>query len=448
MNRVRSILRHGITVAATFVSGTILCGADVSAREVIAQTPKELTLEQAIDLALDSQPLIAIARSQLSSSKARLTETASTYYPQLTPTLEYLYQRSSYRTGGLTSVSETDRTETAIGLRQKVFDMGLREASVDAARSGVKASEASLSNSRQSVILNVTVAFYEVLRSRELLRVQQTSVERARTTLDATKAYAEAGTVRRIDTLQAESDYRNAMVQLGVAQNNVRLAEVGLRNAMGVSTSDRVTAADVTPARPSSTPDDHPASEYIRRAMEARPDLKRDLALLDADRASARRARISAGPVIEADITGGYRFDPDPGDNRSFIASLSFPLFDGGAAQARVRAARESVKQSEQQLEIARQDIHLAVEEAYLIREEARLRIAAAQSASEAAKANYEAASAGYQEGAQTVLDVITARTQLVTAETNLVQSVYDYHTADARLQRAIGANDRANGRK
>lgn len=412
--------------------------------QAIAQEPsvRKVTLEEAINLALQVQPQLQIAASQVTVSRAQLVQTASSYYPQLTPIVDYTSRRSSYRIGGVTSTSRSERSETSLGLRQLVFDMGKREANVSAARSSVTASEYSLRNTRQSVILSVTTAYYEVLRRRELLRVQQASVERAKTTYEATKAYAEAGTVRQIDVLQAEADYRNALVQLGVAANNVRLAEIAFRNAIGLDTSDTVTAADTAPEGPQVTEKPEPVSVYVTRAMDNRPDLKRSLALLDAERASARAARISAGPVVEASLTAGYRFDPDPGSDNLLMASLSFPLFDGGASRARLRVAEENVRQSLQELALARQEIHLAVEEAYLTREESRQRLAAAKSAAEAARANYEAASAGYKEGVQTVVDVITAQAQLVTAETNLVQALYDFQTAEARLQRAIGAND------
>jgi len=404
--------------------------------------PRKLTLDQAIRLALETQPQLKIAASRLAGAKARLIETASSYYPQLAPSLDYTSSRNSYRVGGLTSTTVNERSEASLGLRQLVYDMGRREAQVAASKASVEASDFSLRNTRQTVILNVTTAYYELLRRRELLRVQETAVERAKATYDATKAYAEAGTVRQIDVLQAEADYKNALVQLSVATNDVRLAEASLRNAIGLDTRETVTASDETPSAPADNTAAETLDSLVAKAFDNRPDLKSELALLNADRASARIARINAGPVVEASITAGYRFDPDPGSNNVLMAALSFPLFDGGASRARVRQAEENLRQSQQQIALARQEIHLAVEEAYLSREEARQRLTAARSAAAAARANYEAATAGYQEGVQTIVDVITARAQLVTAETNVVQSLYDYHTAQARLLRAVGDND------
>lgn len=447
-----SITMMSASAARSFValSAALVVGAAFPARATDTptapnaqpQAPRSLSLEQAVRLALQSQPQLAIAESQLSSSRNRLVETNSSYYPQITPSIQHTSRRSSYRTGGETLVQRSDGTETSVGLRQLVFDMGKREANVAAAKSSVRAAELSLINSRQMVVLNVTNAYYELLRRRELLRVQEAAVERAKTTFEATRAFVEAGTVRQIDILQAEADYRNAQVQLGITGNNVRLAEVALRNAIGIDPDQSVTAEEGSPPWPDTKADTDGVSGRIAKAIENRPDLKRDLAYLDADRAAARLARINAGLQVEADVTAGYRFDPDPGDNQVLMATLSFPLFDGGASRARARSAAENIKQTLEQLALARQEIHLAVEEAYLSREEARQRIPASRAASEAARANYEAASASYREGTQTVVDVITARTQLVTAETNLVQALYDYHTADARLKRAIGEND------
>lgn len=410
----------------------------------VAQTkqPRAVSLEEAIRLALDHQPQLVIAKSQLIASRARLTESNASYYPQLSPNIEYRSSRSSYHIGGQTVTQTDDRSEASIALRQLIFDTGKRELSVQAARNNLRAAELSFQNTRQTVILNVTVAYYDVVRRRELLRVQEATVERAKTTLEATKAFAEEGTVRRIDILQAEADYGNARVQLGIARNDLRLAEIALRNAIGLETTDDVTASADAPSEPPEAHDKRSAQDYAADALKNRPDLLRDLAYLEADRASERIARIVAGPQVQADFTAGYRIDPDRGDNQLLLATLTYPLFDGGTTKARVRAASESVKQTQQQIELSRRDIHLAVEQAYLTREEARERVAAARSAAEAARANYEAASEGYKEGVGTVVDVITARTQLVTAETNMVQTLYDYLVADARLQRAVGVND------
>jgi outer membrane protein TolC len=155
-----------------------------------------------------------------------------------------------------------------------------------------------------------------------------------------------------------------------------------------------------------------------------------------------RIAEIESGFQVQADFSEGYRVYPDTGENRQFITSFSYPLFDAGARRAAVRGSRALLEQSQRQFEVSRQAIQLEVEQNYLIREEARIRTQAAEVARRAAQQKYQAAVASRAEGTGNIIDVITAQTQLVTAETSAVQAIYDFHTADARLKRAIAEND------
>jgi len=121
---------------------------------------------------------------------------------------------------------------------------------------------------------------------------------------------------------------------------------------------------------------------------------------------------------------------------------MTYPLFDGGLVRAQVRDARATLTQAQLAVEQTRQALQLAVDQAFISKEEARIRIGSTQSAVRAARENYAAARESQKEGAGTIIDVITAQAQLVTAETNAIQAIYDYYSADAQLQRAIGAND------
>lgn len=411
-------------------------------QEPMVDLSQPLTLENAIRIGLQNQNTLAISQSRLEASRARIKRAMASYYPQITPTFDYSNQHTNFRSGGVRLPTTSEQSVTQIGLRQLIFDMGRREANVLISRYNVRASEYDVLDARQDVIVNVSTAYYDLLRRKELVRVAQASVDRAQTTLEATRAFAEAGTGPKKDILQAEADLDNARVQLLVAQNDVRLAQTSLKNAMGIITPVAIITPDTPLEAPSLEPDRRTAADYLALAYENRPDLKRDAAGIDANRHSVKIAQINAGLLIEADFTGSYRFDPNPGDSRTFLATFSYPLFDAGASRASVQEAKAGLEQSRQQLELSRQSVQLEVENSYLLREEARARISATQAALRAAQLNFEAAREAQKEGAGTIIDVITAQTQLVTAETNAVQAIYDFYTNDARLRRAIGDND------
>ncbi len=397
-----------------------------------------LTLDRAVQIALQNQQTLGIARNQLESAKARQTQARSAYFPQIGPSFEYSNRMTTV--GGTTGTFDTK--VASIGLRQMLFDMGKREENVKASKAQLKASEFNIADTRQEIVANVTTSYYELLRRRELVDVAESSVARAKTTLDATRAFVEEGKSPKKDILQAEADYENARVNLIQAQNNVRLAMSDLRSAMGLLSMMPIILPQLEIPAPDPTPDPRPVTDYVNLAFQKRSDLKRDQANIQAVRHDVRISEIESGFQVQADFSEGLRLYPDVGEDRSFITSFSYPLFDAGARRAAVRLSRSQLEQSQRQFELSRQSIQLEVEQNYLVREESRVRTQAADAALRAAKLNYEAAAASRAEGAGDILEVIQAQTLLVTAETNAVQSIYDFHTADARLKRAIAEND------
>jgi outer membrane protein len=442
-----------LAISLSAVSAPVLAVPDSDPRKAgkeeksaFQETPVDLTqpltLERAIQIGLQNQSTLGIAQSQLEASRARVTQARSAYFPQIAPSYQYSSQLSTFTVNGQKVKGTVEQSVTQIGAQWTLFDTGKREENVLASRYSARASEYNVLDTRQAVIVNVSTTYYDLLRAKDLVRVAQASVDRARTTLEATRAFAEAGTSPKKDILQAEADYDNAQVQLIQAQNDVRLAMTSLKNAMGILTPLPIITPDTPLPTPSSTPDTRTVADYLKLAFDNRPDVKRETASIDASRHDVKIAQINSGLTVEAGLNEGYRLDPDPGENRTFTTTFSYPLFDAGLTRAQVRQAKANLEQSRRQLQLTKQNIQQAVEQSYLLREEARLRLGATQSALRAAQENYNAARESQKEGAGTIIDVITAQTALVTAEINAVQAIYDFYTADANLQRAIGEND------
>jgi outer membrane protein len=411
-------------------------------QQIAADLSKPLTLENAIKIGLQNQNTLGIAKAQVDSSKARITESKSSYYPQIAPTFQYSSQLTTLNTPTGRQTGVFEQSTTRIGLQQLIFDMGKREENVLVAKYGAKSSEFNLLDARQIVIVNVATAYYELLRRIELVKVADSSVDRAKTTLDSTRESARVGAIAAKDVFQAEADYDNAKVQQIIARNDVRLAATSLKTAMGVLTQVPITTPTDPLPTPSETPDTKQAVDYLNTALERRSDLRSQQAAIDSNRHNVKIANINAGVTVTSTVTEGYRIDPNPGEDRDFVTSFSYPLFDAGATRAAVRIAKSTLDQAKFQLELTKQAIQQDVENQYVLREEARARIGAANAAVKAAKINYDAATAARQEGAGTIIEVITAQNALVTAETNAVQAIFDFYSADARLRRATGEND------
>jgi outer membrane protein len=456
---------HALMLATTLMSLSPVLRADSTGKPnkkdnkkgqtgqtTIQETPVDLSqplsLDKAIRIALEHQNTLGIAKSQVESARAGITRAQAQYYPSVSPSYSYSSSLTSQRFNGQQQTGTVESSVTQIGASMLLFDMGKREQNVALSRASAQAAQFNVLDTRQGIIENVAVAYYELKRRKELVRVSDASVERASKTLEAVTESEKAGAAPKKDVLQAQADYENAKVQQLQANNDVRIGQTQLKNAMGILSNQPVLVEEEPLPPPPSTPDTKTTTDYLQMAFNNRPDLKRDTANINANRRNVNIANINAGFQVQATIDEGYRVDPSPGENRTFGTTFSYPLFDAGAARAAVRQSKANLEQSRLQLDLERQQIQLTVEQAWLTREEARASIGATQSALAAARNNYDAAETAYREGAGTILDVVTAQAQLVTAETNAVQSIYNFYTSDAQLKRAIGVNDTYPGGK
>jgi outer membrane protein len=420
---------------------------------------KPLSLERAIQIGLQRQNQIGIAVAQRDQNSARLVEARSSYYPQITPTFQFstgltpTYEVPFTNTGTGTgtgagvgrSVIRSIQTQTqadALVARQLIWDTGIREATVGYNRRQLFASEYNIGDVRQTVISNVTQAYYALLRDKELVQVQEESVKRAQTTLDSIVAQIQVGNAAMSDRLQSESDLANAKVALLQAQNSAYVDEASLKNTMGVATSQPLVLTATTVPKPDTTPDSRTQEDYVQQAYRYRLDQKQQQELVNAQGYQVKIANINAGVTVNATVSEGYALDPNAGEERSFVVAFSYPLFDGGQTRAVVRENKAILEQDRRQLDQLQQDIRFAVEQDYLTREVSRQQVVAAQVAVDAGQANYDAALAKQQNGLINIVDVITAEVQLVTARVQQVEAVYNFYIADARLQRDIGQND------
>ncbi|MEJ5251782.1 MAG: TolC family protein [Armatimonadota bacterium] len=427
------MLRRGVWLCLVMLAATVWAQDSV-------QVPQPLTLKDAIRIALQKHPSVAIAKNQLEQAKARRQQAEARYFPTISPSATYVNQQTRTALPGFgTRVGSIDETRTDVSLRQTIFDSGQREISAAQARRSVESAEQAYREAVQQKVLSVTTAYYELLRRMALQKVAEANVQRAQQTVDVVKAQVEVGVAAQKDVLQAEAELANAQVSLIQARNQVRLAEASLRNELGIGQEVPLQVAEVGDKEAEQLPPLGSLEAYLQEAFAQRPDYQRQRISSEIQRLSLRLAQIQAGIQIQSDFTYGRRIDPDPGDTRSFTISASYPLFDGGAARAAVRESRAGYDSALQQMEQLKLTVRLDVEQAYLTRAEAQERLNAARKALEAAQVNYQAALESRKEGVSSLIEVINAQVALVNAETNYVQAIYDLLVADARLQRAVG---------
>ncbi len=465
-SRRRSGMSNFVSVAVLILliagSGAPLAAQVAPPGTAVPHLPTPLTLQDALSIALRQQPQLYNSLDQKNVASGQETQAKAQYFPTVDPQFQYRSERtvdngfSTGFIGGGGSPFYTNGGTTSIVLNQLLFNNGLRELNNAQARRSVDIANFNNRDVVQSIVLTVTQDYYNLLRQIDQVKVAQSSVAEFQQTVDLTQAQVTAGSAAASDIYQARSNLANAQVTLIEDQNLVRTASANLKNAMGVVTSDEVqpqplATGDQLPPLPDAGPV-KTLDDYVTIAYATRPDIKEQQATVESQNEAVKIAQINAG----LQITGTYGLTYTPtndlgtkGTDSVFIATASYPLFDGGSSRAAVKIAAAQRDAAKNQLELTRQSVHLDVETAYIQRSEALQRATLAQTAVQAGQVSYDAAVASRKEGVSTLLDVLTAQDSLITAQNQYISAIYDFYTADASLRRAIGQNDQiASGTK
>lgn len=416
----------------------LLMGASAFAQQAKeAKPPAPLTLQECLNIAMHNQTDVITAKNNVVIAKSKVMEAKSSYFPQLS------IQNNAFHSG--TGVLDKVTNGTAFNVSEDIFDGGIREANALGARYGVTASNSGLTRTQQSTGFNVTTAYYNVLRAKHLAEAASASVDYTRELRDQVKSQAELGNAASVDVLPVEAQLANAQVALLTAQNDVRTAALALESAMGSFPLAGFDVADVTSLP---EPDIQPLDVYIKAAMSTRPDISQSKANSGVARAAVRAARadLYPRPVITSEyqrqIQGGFTTS-----GSQIVGGIVFDLFNGGANRAAYQAAKASQANAAQQELQTQRDIQSQVETAYLNLTSGKERLAATELSLNAAKTNYDVQKERYNQNLAIALDLLNAEFQLTTAQSNAVQARYDYYTAIAQMEYAVGKQGGLNGK-
>lgn len=416
-------------LVCTFIAG-LLCMTGTPALAQEAKITGPLTLQQCLDLAMKNQIDVITGRNNVIIAQGRSAEALSQYLPQIS------IQNNAFSWGSQSVLSRVT-TGTALNISQNVFDGGLREASNTAARYGVTENRAGLTRTVQTVTFNVTTAYYDALRAKHLAEVDESNVTYSEELRKQVEARIEQGDTAQVDLLPVEAQLANARVSLLTAQNLVRTSALQLQIAVGLSPQAGFDIAEVEGVP---SPEVGALQLNVSSALIARPDILQSKASTGAAGASLKAARLNLYP--RPVISGQYQKSVQGGfttGSGQVVGGIVFDLFNGGANRAVYREAKASQANAIVRQQQTVKDIQAQVEEAYLNLISGKDRLAASELSMTASQANYDAQKERYTEGVATLLDTLNAQLQLVTAQTNAVQARYDYLTAIAQMDYAVG---------
>jgi len=305
-----------------------------------------------------------------------------------------------------------------------------------------------LRNAVDQTIATVKTQFYQVIVNRELIVVQEESVNLLENQLKDQQNRFEAGTVPRFNVLQAQVQLYNQIPQLIAARNNYRISVLQLAKTLGL---------DFNPARGIATPLRVSGDlTYIPRKIDllaAIEEGKRNRPFLKQQRANVlnqiEQVHVAIGswlPNVNANGGGEWLSDSvnsSFGDvSKGWLTTVtgSWPIFDSGMAWGKIQQQRAILSQQEITYDDDVRQVELEIQQAASNLLQNRELIQATEKNQETAEEAVRLAKARLDAGAGTQLDVLNAQVQLTTAQSTYLQALFGYISSLAEFDRATGA--------
>ena len=426
-----------------------------------AQQTQTLSLQQAIQIALEKNVQVIQAQSSVDAAGGRVLAAYGNYLPTLTASGNWNRNQNDQASaitqsfGGGTfvtpaSFSVTNSFSTGISLNYTVFDGFNREAGFNSAKSIAQSSEDKSLRTRQTVTNQVESAYLNVLRLEQLVKVADENLKRDRRQLERitesnkvgatalADVYRQQSTVAQDELLEinAQNDYDKARADL-VALAGLDLGTEYQFSDPSISTTIDQAELDSTLSKYSNL------SQLSQRALEARPDYIAAREDLHSSESGVTQARSGYFPSVSA--SAGYGLSNNTisnlSDNKNINwgVSIRWNIFDAFRTNQSLQSAIANQHSAEAALHQSERDISVQVKKASLDLEAARKQVEVSQKGLVSATEDHKIAEERYNLGAGTLLDLLTANAGLVNAEASNINAIYNYIIAKRNVEYAVG---------
>ena len=191
--------------------------------------PNPDQVEPWIEAALDTQPVLIQAREQLQVAKDGVEAASRTRWPRVNFGAGYSYQK-----GGFLPSIESGQAQVGVNVSVPIFTSGEIESRVRRAEAQAAATQHQVNDVEDQVRLNTHTSFLALRDSVAKCRAALSSLESARTSLDATRKGFDIGTRTIVDVLNGVRDATNAEAEYHASLYNQVVTRIELKAAAGV----------------------------------------------------------------------------------------------------------------------------------------------------------------------------------------------------------------------
>lgn len=421
---------------------------------------QSLTLDEAIAIALQRNGNLIKSKNNLTSTEKNVKSAYGDLLPTLGAQGRWNWSREQNE-GGLRQDYFGDFVEVPAETKQKrsysldiggsftLFDGLANIANISKSEDNLDAARLTLSNLKQTIVLQTKTYFYDVLKAKKLLDVRQENVKYNQKFLEQILEKNKLGSVAIADVYSQQVRSGQAELDLIQAQNSYELAVNTLLNYLALDVLEDYEIVDIDKQINLDQEKMYlsrlmaPAA-LVGEALKNRLDYKAQKFTLSGMGSSVTMAQ---GGLLPS-ITGSYGYGTGPyntvdqlfNDNEISVSlTLSVPIFSNWNTENNIQFAKVQELNAREDLSALERQIKIEVKQGYLNVIAAKKGLDVAGKNVQAAGENRKVNNERYNLGSGTIIEVLNADQNFVEAQRQYITALFDYYTLKDQLNKHLG---------
>lgn len=430
MKAVRLFVFAFLAVTAARADDGLQTSARLAAHHVApADSVRPLTLSELEALALENNPEIKVVAQRIGVLEARVPIAGALDDPSL-----------MYRGWGvpLREPWNYNHAQNMFMAGQSFPGRGKRGLRTQVAAQGVEIARAELEAIRRDTLARTRLAFYNLLRSYDEIRLHHEQVALAEQAVESARIKFTVGRVPQQDVLKAHVALSKLVDHLAMFERDADLARTELNTLTGRDPATPLEISGEYPT-PAALP---PAEELMRVALAHRPELDAANKAVEQGNTAVRLAEKAYSPDVT--VSAGYMLMPAGSRLRNtYMAevSINLPWFNRKRHDAEIAEAKAETRARTAEYEMWRATVLQEISEAMIhARTAQRLMELYRNTLRPQAQSALRSAVAAYQTDRTDFLNLLDSQNTALDVEYAYYRALSEYEQRLAELERAIGA--------
>jgi len=345
---------------------------------VFSQTPNVLTLQDAVDMAVERN--INIKQSELNQKNSELnrSDAIGNFLPSISASANHQWNigRGVNVTTNIIEEVTTQFSSGNINIGLPIYSGSRNVYQLHRANLEILASKYQLEDIKDDIKLFVANSYLQIMFNSEILKVQQSQLEITKAELKRTKDLIETGIFSPRQIYEIEASLASQEQNVVQAENNLRDAKLNLAQLLLIDDYESFDIAYEDFSIPFSDILDRNPKEILEKSLTFRNDIKlaeTNISIAEKDIKISKSLRLPSitsfyswnTRISYLDLTPSFEDQFNLNKGQTYGLALNIPIFQGNAIKNNIERTKVNLQRLEYQYDQEKLNLENTINQAY-----------------------------------------------------------------------------------